>query len=61
MLMNITTKDFRRQKERFHSTMPQDIPAEVVGFKNLLIYPLRFVFYALASCILNSMSLKSLI
>ena len=61
ILMNSTTKDFRRQKERFHSTMPQDIPAEVVGFKNLLIYPLRFVFYALVSCILNSMNLKSLI
>jgi len=63
MLMNTRTKDFRRQRERFHSTMPQGTPAAAAGFKNLLIYPLRSVFHT--SCIMifffNFLSLKALI
>nr|KJB53848.1 hypothetical protein B456_009G007500 [Gossypium raimondii] len=33
--------DFRKQRGRFQSTMPQDTPAEAEDFKNLLTYPLR--------------------
>ena len=63
MLMNTTTKDFRRLRERFHSTMPQGTRAAVAAFKNLLIYPLRFVFHTPVSCFSYKkfLSLKALI
>jgi hypothetical protein len=44
MFTIISTKGFRKQRGKFHLTMLQDTPAEVEDFKNLLTYPLRFVF-----------------
>ena len=44
ILTIVSTKDFRKKRGRFHSTMPQDTPAEVEGFRNLLTYRLRSVF-----------------
>jgi hypothetical protein len=46
MFTIISTKGFRKQRGKFHLTMLQDTPAEVEDFKNLLTYPLRFVFYS---------------
>ncbi|MBA0564337.1 hypothetical protein Golob_009285, partial [Gossypium lobatum] len=40
----VYVQDFRKQRGRFQSTMPQDTPAEAEDFKNLLTYPLRHVF-----------------
>lgn len=41
MLTIWSTKGFRKQRGKFHLTMPRDTPVKVEGFKNLLTYPLR--------------------
>lgn len=47
MLTIISTKDFRKQREKSQSTMPPDTLAEAEGSKDLLTYPLRSVLQVL--------------
>lgn len=42
ILMVISTKGFRKQREKFHLTMLHDTAAEVEGLKDLLTCPSRF-------------------
>lgn len=41
VLSIVYVQGFRKQRGKFHLTMPRDTPVKVEGFKNLLTYPLR--------------------